>query len=285
MIPRAAPLAMDDSLSPLRPPPPDDEAGLIADLRAGRPRAAERLAEATYARLYAGCHRMTGSAEEAKDLVQETYRKAWRALPEFRGDARFSTWLFRIAWTTHAKTLRRPRLAGAARGRARREASPTHDPSPEATRRRQASAPSRLRQAVAGLPEDLRYPVVAHYWAELPVREIAASEGITPVAVRKRLARAFRAPRRHARGEDPCPPEPTIETAAARSSVSSRRFRRRRLPAASADAIRSETPGRPRVGGRAPCRVAGGCGCTPVVAIEVAAHRRGARVRRRRRRP
>jgi DNA-directed RNA polymerase specialized sigma24 family protein len=45
---------------------------------------------------------------------------------------------------------------------------------------------------VADLPPDLRYPVVAHYWAELPVSEIAVSEGITPMAVRKRLARAFR---------------------------------------------------------------------------------------------
>ena len=45
---------------------------------------------------------------------------------------------------------------------------------------------------MARLPEDLRYPVVAHYWAELPVREIADSEGITQMAVRKRLARAFR---------------------------------------------------------------------------------------------
>ena len=34
--------------------------------------------------------------------------------------------------------------------------------------------------------------MVAHYWAELPVREIANSEGITPMAIRKRLARAFR---------------------------------------------------------------------------------------------
>ena len=190
MIPRARPLAMDDSFVPLTAPP-DDEAGLLADLRAGRPRAAERLAEATYARLYAGCHRMTGSAEEAKDLVQETYRKAWRALPEFRGEARFSTWLFRIAWTTHVKTLRRPRLVVPLEAE-RAESEPTHEPSPE-TMAATGERATRLRHAVASLPEDLRYPVVAHYWAELPVREIAHSEGITPMAVRKRLARAFRA--------------------------------------------------------------------------------------------
>ena len=189
-IPRARPLAMD-AFPPLTGPPPDDESHLVAELRSGRPRAAERLAEATYGRLYAACHRMTGSTEEARDLVQETYRKAWRALPEFRGDARFSTWLFRIAWTTHMNALRRPRLVVPFEDEQAAETQPHHEPSPEATAAAGERA-SRLRRAVAGLPEDLRYPVVAHYWAELPVREIADSEGITPVAVRKRLARAFR---------------------------------------------------------------------------------------------
>ena len=113
-IPRAHPLAMNSGFLP-SPAPIDDEARLLSELRSGRPRAAERLAEATYAKLYASCYRMTGNAEETADLVQETYRKAWRALPEFRGDARFSTWLFRIAWTTHAKALQRPRSGGAAR--------------------------------------------------------------------------------------------------------------------------------------------------------------------------
>ncbi len=188
-IPRAYPLAMNrgslPSLAPL-----DDEARLLTELRTGRPRAAERLAEATYAKLYASCYRMTGNAEEAADLVQETYRKAWRALPEFRGDARFSTWLFRIAWTTHAKALQRPRLA-VPFDPERAADEPNRDPSPEANATTNERA-SRLRRAVATLPPDLRYPVVAHYWAELPVREIASSEGITPMAIRKRLARAFR---------------------------------------------------------------------------------------------
>jgi RNA polymerase sigma-70 factor (ECF subfamily) len=188
-IPRAYPLAMNRGSLP-SPAPLDDEARLLTELRTGRPRAAERLAEATYAKLYASCYRMTGNAEEAADLVQETYRKAWRALPEFRGDARFSTWLFRIAWTTHAKALQRPRLA-VPFDPERTADEPNRDPSPEANATTNERA-ARLRRAVATLPPDLRYPVVAHYWAELPVREIASSEGITPMAIRKRLARAFR---------------------------------------------------------------------------------------------
>jgi RNA polymerase sigma-70 factor (ECF subfamily) len=188
-MPAARPLAMHDGFLPSTETL-DVEARLLAELRAGRPRAAEQLAEATYAKLYAGCYRMTGSAEEAADLVQETYRKAWRALPEFRGDARFSTWLFRIAWTTHAKALRRPRLAVPLEPE-RAASEPDRDPSPEANAALGERA-ARLRRAVATLPQDLRYPVVAHDWAELPVREIADSEGITPMGVRKRLARAFR---------------------------------------------------------------------------------------------
>ena len=41
-------------------------------------------------------------------------------------------------------------------------------------------------------PDELRFAISAHYWGDVPVREIALEEGITPVAVRKRMAKAFR---------------------------------------------------------------------------------------------
>jgi RNA polymerase sigma factor (sigma-70 family) len=49
----------------------------------------------------------------------------------------------------------------------------------------------RLRRAVTELPEDLRFTVSALYWGGLPVKEIAAIEEITTVAIRKRLHKAF----------------------------------------------------------------------------------------------
>jgi RNA polymerase sigma-70 factor (ECF subfamily) len=188
-IPLARSIAMDGDSSP-PPAEPDPELALLAELRAGRPRAAERLAEATYRKLYSCCHRITGDADEAADLVQETYRKAWQGLAGFRGESRFSTWLFRIAWTTHLKRVRRPKLVVPLEpGRAEVERDP--EPSPEDAAG-SSERGAHLRAAVAALPVDLRYAVVAHYWAEVPVRELAAADGVTPMAIRKRLAKALR---------------------------------------------------------------------------------------------
>lgn len=168
----------------------EDEGRLVEGARRGERAAAERLAEASYARLFAACCRITGHSDAAADLVQETYRKAWQALPEFRGESRFGTWLFRIAFTTHLKQVRRPRLVVPLEPGI--EAFATDPaPSPEASAAA-SERQARLRRAVAGLADELRFPLVAHFWAELPVREIAAELGLTSVGVRKRLARAFR---------------------------------------------------------------------------------------------
>lgn len=55
------------------------------------------LVERYSVRLYHHLRRMTGSHEDANDLVQETYIRAWKALPKFRGDSEWFTWLYRIA--------------------------------------------------------------------------------------------------------------------------------------------------------------------------------------------
>jgi len=167
-----------------------DEAGLVARARAGSREAAERLAAESYQKLFASCCKITGDPDRAADLVQETYRKAWQSLASFRGDSRFTTWLFRIAFTTHLKQLRRPRLV-VALAPEQEAAAPDPGPSPEAEAARHERS-EQLRHAVAQLPDELRFAISAHYWGDVPVREIALEEGITPVAVRKRMAKAFR---------------------------------------------------------------------------------------------
>jgi RNA polymerase sigma-70 factor (ECF subfamily) len=74
-----------------------DEAGLIARARARDPAAFEQLIVAHAPPLQRMLRRILGSAPDAEDVLQETLLKAWRAIDRFRGEARFSTWLYRIA--------------------------------------------------------------------------------------------------------------------------------------------------------------------------------------------
>jgi RNA polymerase sigma-70 factor (ECF subfamily) len=175
----------------LRDRPEEDEEGrLLAELAAGDRSAAERLVERTYHGVYALLRRLSGDAEVAADLTQETYRKAWASLAGFDRRAKFSTWLFRIAYTTFLNHLRRPRRLVPLE---EKHEAAVPDPAPAADEVVDRDlAGDRLRRAVLALPEDLRYTVTAVFWGELPVKEIARQEGITTVAIRKRLKKAFR---------------------------------------------------------------------------------------------
>ena len=170
----------------------DDEPTLLAAVAGGDRQAAERLVERTYRQVYALLCRLTGGdAETAADLTQETYRKAWDALGGFDGRSRFSTWLFRIAYTTFLNHLRRPRRFVPLEDR---HETAVADPAPDAEEEvGRADSGDRLRRAVLALPEDLRLTVTAIFWGELPVKEIARHEGVTEVAIRKRLKRALQA--------------------------------------------------------------------------------------------
>lgn len=166
-----------------------EELRLLRAAADGDPDAAERLVEGTYRAVYGVLHRLAGGDPDlAADLTQEAYRKAWAALPGFKGRARFSTWLYRIAYTTFLSHARRPRrLVALDDEQAERVDDPSPGPEESVSRSRDAA---RLRRAVLDLPEDLRFTVTARYWRNLPVREIARLEGVTGVAIRKRLARA-----------------------------------------------------------------------------------------------
>ena len=171
-------------------PDPGEEGRLLAALAAGDREAAERLVERTYKGVFALLRRLSGDPDLAADLTQETYRKAWDALPGFDRRSQFSTWLFRIAYTTFLNHLRRPRRLVPLE---EKHEAAVPDPAPAADEMvGRGMEGDRLRRAVLALPEELRYTVTAVFWGDLPVKEIARQEGITPVGIRKRLKKAFR---------------------------------------------------------------------------------------------
>jgi RNA polymerase sigma-70 factor (ECF subfamily) len=167
----------------------NEENRLLAAIRGGDRSAAENLVDRTYSSVFASLFRLCGDRELASDLTQETYRKAWEALPRFDGRSQFFTWLYRIGYTTFLNHIRRPRLMRSLDDENTPEipdAAPAADEVLSDTEEAE-----HLRAAVLRLPEDLRFTVTAHFWGGLAVKEIAAIEEITTVAIRKRLHKAF----------------------------------------------------------------------------------------------
>jgi len=172
------------------PEPAAAEATLLAAWARGERAAAEALVDATYRRVFALLsHLCAGDRDLAADLTQETYRRAWAALPSFDRRARFSTWLHRIATNAFLNHIRRPHLLV--------PLEPEHELIIPASGPRQddeveaAEAQARTCRAVLALPDELRATVILRYWGEASASEIARVEGVTAVAIRKRLRRAI----------------------------------------------------------------------------------------------
>lgn len=69
---------------------------LVAEARRGDQAAFDELVRRTYVDTYTLAVRLTGNEEDARDVVQEAYLRAWKGIRRFRGDAAFTTWLYRI---------------------------------------------------------------------------------------------------------------------------------------------------------------------------------------------
>jgi RNA polymerase sigma factor (sigma-70 family) len=167
----------------------NDERKLLEAVRRGEAAAAEELVERTYSAVFASVYRLCGDRELAADLTQETYQKAWGALPKFDGRSQLFTWLYRIAYTTFLNHVRRPKRITSLDEPDAIEVRDERPRADEVLADEQEAA--RLRKVVMQLPEDLRFTVTAHFWGGLPVKEIAEIENITTVAIRKRLHKAF----------------------------------------------------------------------------------------------
>ncbi len=176
---------------------PTGQAELVARAREGDQAAFEELVRATYADTYTLAKRLTGNEEDARDVVQESYLRAYRGLKRFRGDAQFTTWLYRITANCANSHMGR-------RSRRRTEQLPDDialvDTNPESDPAARADATllrERLELALDDLPPKLRSVVVLRDVYDLPHEAIAAELGISESAAKVRLHRARRKLRDH----------------------------------------------------------------------------------------
>jgi RNA polymerase sigma-70 factor (ECF subfamily) len=91
---------LEKPLSPPAAPPatcPREEHELVRGARAGEMDAYDELVRRYQERIYATIYHMTANHEDANDLAQETFIKAYHALKSFKGDSSFFTWVYRIA--------------------------------------------------------------------------------------------------------------------------------------------------------------------------------------------
>lgn len=86
--------------------PVDDEASLVAQLRAGDQAAFEQVVRSYGGRLLAVARRIVGSEEDARDVVQDAFMNAFKSLDRFEGNAKLSTWLHRIVVNAALMRLR-----------------------------------------------------------------------------------------------------------------------------------------------------------------------------------
>jgi RNA polymerase sigma-70 factor (ECF subfamily) len=169
---------------------PQDVADLVAAAKDGDRVAFDELVRLTYAATYTLAYRLTGDEDDARDVVQEAYLRAYRGLRRFRGDAQFSTWLYRITANCAATHLGR-------RARHRHDelddTLPVADDRPDHDPQLRADADDlhgRLQAALAALPDRLRAVVVLRDVYDLPHESIAAELGISESAAKVRLHRA-----------------------------------------------------------------------------------------------
>jgi len=89
---------------------PDQESSIIAEALAGSQRAYTLLVEKHRTAVFHIINRIIRNDEAARDLVQETFMKAFSALPSYRSEYRFSTWLYKIAANSSIDYLRKKRI-------------------------------------------------------------------------------------------------------------------------------------------------------------------------------
>ncbi|MBX6314749.1 MAG: sigma-70 family RNA polymerase sigma factor [Isosphaeraceae bacterium] len=170
----------------------NDDQDLIAACRAGKVEAFGVLVRRYQDRLYPTVLRLVGCAEDAQDLLQDTFLRAFEKLGRFHGESSFYTWIYRIAVNLALSDRRRRRAARRApevHGEAFDPPDPSDDSDPSLPLER-AERDERVQEALNGLASDHRAVIVLKDLDGLRYEEIASILGVPVGTVRSRLHRA-----------------------------------------------------------------------------------------------
>ena len=168
---------------------------LLARAKKGEIAAFESLMTAYENRIYSLALRSTGSEQDAADITQEVFLRAWKNLDSFRGDSSLSTWLYRVTSNLCVDFARKKAVEGMPTSIDDEEspaadlADPSRMAQPEA-----AAENSELREelqfALAQLSEEHRRVVLLRDVAGMTYTDIARTLGLEEGTVKSRLARA-----------------------------------------------------------------------------------------------
>lgn len=164
-----------------------DDADLVGRARAGDQVAFARLFEQYHAPILNYLNRMVGDRAAAEDLTQDTFIKAYNALPSTRPDLAFKPWLYRIATNTAISTLRRRKIVQWI------PFMPGHDHAGEGSIEKSVSQRHDIDQVLGKLPKHYAAVLLLRHYQGLSLAETAAALDITENAAKLRLFRARKA--------------------------------------------------------------------------------------------